>query len=221
MGRAVGELAVIVLGVWIALWADGWAAQRRDRARETAKLAALRDNVSAVLVDLREEREDTEWAWTTLRQLALATRPGADAPEHTLANVLLFVPEFHPVLSVYDDLQSSGELSLLTDDTLRRELSALDARTRRLEVLLADLGTVQQLNVDRYLIEHVELSQLMGHLIDQNDSVGDPIAAVVEDPAFRNLVLFKLDLVGQVREQLRQLDSALVVVEAAIRDGAR
>ncbi|MEL7372957.1 MAG: hypothetical protein AAGJ36_00710, partial [Pseudomonadota bacterium] len=45
--RLIAELAIIVLGVLIALWADGWVADRQDRKKEAARIAALRDNVVA------------------------------------------------------------------------------------------------------------------------------------------------------------------------------
>lgn len=35
-GRLLAEFVGIVLGVWIALWGEGWVADRTDRATETA-----------------------------------------------------------------------------------------------------------------------------------------------------------------------------------------
>ena len=38
--RAAAELAIVVLGVSVALWADNWAAERSDRHKEAARLVA-------------------------------------------------------------------------------------------------------------------------------------------------------------------------------------
>jgi hypothetical protein len=50
------ELAVIVLGVLIALWADGWVAARADREIERNRVEALRDNVAATRIRLSGAR---------------------------------------------------------------------------------------------------------------------------------------------------------------------
>jgi hypothetical protein len=42
LARLSAELVVIVLGVLIALWADGWVAERADRRVEASRIAVLR-----------------------------------------------------------------------------------------------------------------------------------------------------------------------------------
>ena len=59
----------MVLGVTIALWADGWVAKRNDHLEETARLYALQENVEDTLAELRGARDNAAGAADTLREL--------------------------------------------------------------------------------------------------------------------------------------------------------
>ena len=61
-GRLAAELAIVVLGVTIALWADGWVAERGERREETARLQALTDNVTETLAAIRKEQKNARGA---------------------------------------------------------------------------------------------------------------------------------------------------------------
>ena len=136
IGRLGAELAIVVLGVTIALWADGWVTNRSDRAEESARLYALLDNVEESLEDLDSARDNAAGAAEALRELASPESHGRnhDALVTHLRYGFFYVPTYHPELNVYDDLKNSGELALLSNAELRRALASMD---RRLELLLA------------------------------------------------------------------------------------
>jgi len=70
LARLGAEFAIVVLGVTIALWADGWVAERSDRAEEFARLQALHHNVEGTLAKLRAARDNAAAATDALRELA-------------------------------------------------------------------------------------------------------------------------------------------------------
>jgi hypothetical protein len=218
--RAAAELGVIVIGVTIALWADGWASKRNDRARETARLHALRVNVDDTLTELRGARADLTTAAAALRDLASPSRVERDDGdlERAMLQGYFFGSDFAPELSVYDDLKSSGELSLLTNAELRRALSAMDSRIERLGLALADMATVQQLNLDSYLIRRVDLVPILGGLLQVEPPAAETVTdfSFTADPEFRNLVLFKLDLVVGVDGHFERTESELLAAQRAI-----
>lgn len=222
--RLGAELAVIVLGVWIALWADGWASERSDRRTEAARLEALDQNIRRTLATLAEEREETRQAIEALRMLA--TLP-EDAPEgDEVGDDFLFgflhVPFISPELHVYEDLRSSGELGLLTDPELRLGLSVMDAAFDRLVAALEDLSTVQQLNVDPYLLERIDLRPFLGGFLGLPDMDARPVAdfGFLTSREARNLVLFKLDLMIQIDLALEEAQQASLRVAGRLGMGA-
>ena len=222
--RLAAELAVIVLGVWIALWADGWASGRSDRRTEAARLEALDQNIRRTLAALAEEREETGRAIAALRMLATLPEDaveGEDVGDDFLFG-FLHVPLFSPELNVYEDLLSSGELGLLTDPELRLGLSVMDAAFDRLAAALEDLSTVQQLNVDPYLLERIDLRPFLGGFLGLPDVDALPAAdfGFLTSREARNLVLFKLDLMIQIDLALEEAQEASLGVAERLGMGA-
>lgn len=214
--RLAAEFGIVVLGVMVALWADGWAAARGDRAVERARLAALHEDVVSTLEQVRRDREDAEGAIAALRGLLPEATAGLPRDElrERIGYGMLYGSDFHPELSVYDDLKNSGELGLLTDPALRRTLSVMDARLERLRLRQDDLTTVQQLNVDPYLLRNAPVRAISAGFLDidpGSDSEAYDFAAA-RTREFENLVVFKLDLVMQVASAFAALEEALAQV---------
>ncbi len=210
----LAEFAIIVLGVTIALWADGWVSARADRAEERARLDGLSDNVATTLTELRDERELATGAVDAVGRL-LNDLPVYEEPATQLEDVR-YILTYNPVLAlelnVYDDLKHSGELALLSSSSLRRELASMDSRLERVRGAQEDLLTVQQLHVDSYMIQHLDLGELA--LLESVPA--DPSAVdtgFIADREFRNRVLLKLDLITQFLDALDEAEASLAVVE--------
>ncbi|MEL6948537.1 MAG: hypothetical protein AAGM16_00250 [Pseudomonadota bacterium] len=218
--RLLAELAIIVLGVLIALWADGWVSDRQDRKKEAARIAALRDNVVATRERLTAAIEDTDQVAGALRDIVYweGTEDFGPEKKQTLMAGYLFGPRFTPEMNVYDDLENSGELALLTSDSLRQSLARMSATLFTIGVSQQDLMTVQQMNFDRFIVDNVAI----GYVPDSPFNLDN--IPVGEDPPLpemriiRNLALFKLDLIGQLRQEYESADAALGSVLEEIDD---
>lgn len=216
--RLAAEFGIVVLGVTVALWADGWVTEQRQRETEGARIAALGDNLRSTLADLREERESAAGAARALRHLVSIGQdvPGAEVREAVLYG-FLYVPDFQPELNVYEDLKSSGELALLTDPELRRSLAAMDARLEGLRAAQSDVVTVQQLNFDTYLVSRVDLRSIMGDLLDLGPvDPGQVDLSFAKTLEFKNLAIFKLDLMVQIGHAFEEAEAALTAVHQLI-----
>lgn len=220
--RLAAELGVIILGVWIALWADGWVSEREDREVETARLRALAENIDQTLAELHRQQADAEEAATALRRLVTLSAPGPDPEEirGALLTGFFFVPLFSPELNVYEDLKNSGELALLTNAALRQALSSMEATLEDIYAALQDMEAVQQLNYDPYLLSRIDLRPILGpylHLPDSSQATR-PDFGFVAETEFRNLALFKLDLTVQVQEALDRAGRDLSLVARLIEE---
>ena len=209
----MGEVALIVIGVTVALWADSWVAERGDRSRELARLAALHDDTSKTLAALTAERGEALAAAEALRKILVYEPPYRSSPEllALLRHGLLYGPQFHPELSVYQDLKSSGELALLTNAELRQALSGMAASLERLRLAQADVIMVQQLNVDSYMMEHIDLRTLLAATAGLEPPGGGNEASYdyISDIAFQNRLLFKLDLVSLLADDMADVEKVL------------
>ena len=88
----------------------------------------------------------------------------------------------------------------------------MDARLERVRSAQDDLLTVQQLHVDSYMIQHLDLDQLklLEPLPADPESVD---VSFIRDREFRNRVLLKLDLITKF---LDALDKAVQAAGIAI-----
>jgi hypothetical protein len=125
--RVVAELALIVVGVLVALSVEGWWGERQDRRSELEYVSDLH----AELVRNRESFATVERVQggavtslgTALRQIQSGTPP--DSAQALVVNLVRggtfeIVPQFNS--SVFQDLQNSGRLQLIRDDALRRAI---------------------------------------------------------------------------------------------------
>jgi hypothetical protein len=218
--RLAAELGIVVLGVSIALWADGWSTDRREREVESARLVALQGDLIRTLEEVSQTRESADSVAGALRQLVGFTYVDGDddAVSEAVRYGFFGIPELQPELSVYDDLRSSGELALFSDASLRQALSAMRARVDRLLVYQADLLTVQQLDVDPYVLRRFELSALFRGRPGFEDlefltGQADLGTALTADMEARNLALFKLDMLTQFALRLDDVEGDLLSVQ--------
>ena len=216
--RFAGELTVIILGVLVALWADGWVQQRAEHRVESSRIVALGDNVAATRERLTTALSEAEFASSSLREIASwEAVPELDArTEPVLLRALLFGPSFTPEINVYVDLKSSGDLGLLRSTELRQALARMDAVLEQLQFLQNDLIRVQQLNYDPFVIANLSLDRGFADYLGLADVARGPVAMPTDIRVLRNLTLFKLDLVSQLVRQLNDTGRALDAVDQAL-----
>ena len=218
--HAAAEVALIFIGVTIALWADAWVGAQRDLQRENARLTALYADTEETLAALSVAHSQTSAAATALREI-LVLQPPYDSYEAIaglLRHGLLFGLAFHPEMSVYDDLKNSGELALLTDSSLRQALSNMDSGLEQLRMTQADLITVQQLNVDSYMVDHMDLISFYGAMtgIERVRDLPTLDFEFLQDREFLNRVVLKLDLVTQLEAVLAETETRVQEVKDLI-----
>lgn len=118
--RAIAEFIVIFAGVTLSLLADDWRQWREDRARESAFLVALEEDLLADSLNLARlsnaaQRTDTLSVWLQRRL------EGPPLPADSLGRVrwLFFGSINRSVNSTYAGLKAGGQMYLIEDDRLR------------------------------------------------------------------------------------------------------
>lgn len=123
--NAAGELTLIVVGVLVALWIEGCRQERVDRANERAYLERLESDlvqdVERIEGLVAHSRQTDESARLVLAFLD-SDRIEGDADLVSTLNRAGFINFFRQNRSTYDDLLSTGNLRLLQNKALVREL---------------------------------------------------------------------------------------------------
>jgi hypothetical protein len=128
------EFIVVVLGILGALAVDSWWAGRADRRTETAYLIRLHRDLErtrgALDEELEEHRNNAAAIRTALEELR--TEPDSVGMEVVVeglrhADALDVLFPFH---TTYEELVATGNLALISSDTLRQALGAYDRDVR-------------------------------------------------------------------------------------------
>lgn len=135
---ALGEIALVVIGILIALQINNWNENRKAKLTEQKYLLGLKEEFQANLGELDRFIKDNkglmqgainfleftgpEAQQISIKQLGILTR-----------DVLMNSVEYEPSPGVLDDLISSGNLSKLGSDQLRTQISLWQAWLKRVK----------------------------------------------------------------------------------------
>jgi hypothetical protein len=124
---ALGELAIVSLGVLIALWADQAMQARQEAARAVSYLERLQTDVRADIRALRFSSDQARNRLAITRQVDawLHDLDAAPDPDSLVMSVHFAGVLFPPMISKFtiDELKSTGDLRLLKNQALKRQIA--------------------------------------------------------------------------------------------------
>jgi len=200
--RSLSGLAVIVLGVLLALWAEAAWAERGSRLRErevvSDLLAEFRGNEVLLRADIennpRTKEAGADWAAALLGATALP-------PDSVTALWLLSQDwsRFDPVSGVLLSLVDGGSLNLIQDDELRQALAGWEGRADEAR------NTSQDMTVELAGLRTMVLSIRPGAALTAGER-----AAVIYSASFSEGSLSQMiPLLGHLRQIISLLEAQL------------
>ncbi len=123
---AVGEVVLVVIGIFLALQLNNWNSERKEAAKELGLLAEMRQNLEADLADCQYNIDFNQRLWrgnvAVLKHLEERT-PFHDSLRVHYGN-LWGNTVLTPNTSAFDNLKSLG-FDLIRNDSLRRSITKL------------------------------------------------------------------------------------------------
>ena len=132
------EVLMIIIGINVALWFEGWFEDRREREAERQYLIELRADLAANIADLDHVIEQNRAKAERLREIL---RNFADLPvaEPEVQATTIFEPSsysfFEPSDVTYQALLESGDFRLITDPKVKKGLLRLSRRWNEIDTL--------------------------------------------------------------------------------------
>ena len=120
---AIGEIILVMIGILLALQVNNWNEQRKDRKKEQVVLKQLQEDFQADLIQLEEKMKTREKILISAFQLLKAFDEPVGVVRDSVIKDLAKVnhdPTFDPI---QNDLTNSGNLSLISNNRLKRLLS--------------------------------------------------------------------------------------------------
>jgi hypothetical protein len=176
------EILMIVIGINVALWFEGWFQNLEDRETESRYLADLRNDLVTDIDNLEKLIEWADRKSETAGKIAERLPTLETLSPEQLAQVVGFPSSyqfFTPSDFTYRSMQESGDFRLLTNDAIKKEILRLDRRHKDIAALQTNY--LQALD-DGYI-------PLMMNAFDlASNEVTDP--ALLEDQLFRNIFAY-------------------------------
>jgi hypothetical protein len=176
------EILMIVIGINVALWFEGWFQDLQDAEIEAQYIADLRDDLLTDIgnLDLVIKNGEAK-SQRTVRFIELLPRLAELSPEeqaqaiYTPSNYRFFVPSDF----TYRSMQESGDFRLLRNANIKKSILRLDRRHK--DIALSQKNYLQALD-DSYI-------PLMMNRFDIGTMrVTDP--ALLQDQMFRNFFVY-------------------------------
>ena len=124
---ALGEIAIVSLGVLIALWADQAIQARQDAARELSYLERLQTDIRADIRALQFSSDQARNRLAITKQVDawLHDLDATPDPDSLVISVHFAGVTFPPTISKFtiEELKSTGDLRLLSSQSLKRQVA--------------------------------------------------------------------------------------------------
>lgn len=135
---AIGEIALVVIGILIALQINNWNEQKKEQAIANNYLSALKNELQQNITEVDRVIAAADRVFNGARPLFRDTITGGkpSLTEKEVAIVLnkaLEFVQFEPQTGVINDIVNSGKTSLLKNDTLRNFISSWEGFVNQLQ----------------------------------------------------------------------------------------
>lgn len=153
---AIGEIALVVIGILIALQINNWNEEYKDHQLEKVYYCKLLEDVKQdeiLLNKLKDEAQDRiRWVNKSIHILQQEKVNRAELANAMMGSIFFIRFNFKPSSSAFDDLKSSGKLGTLKDIELKQKLLNYYA-------VLNGYGDIQDIVADASLDSYMNVSK--------------------------------------------------------------
>lgn len=198
--RFLTELAVIVMGVLIALGVEASWGRMQDRTREAELLVDLREEFAENEARLQIDIEFNEAVSATLDTWLAIVAGGVHVPIDSTEALLdgsLYLRRFDPLTGVLGSIIETGELALIQDAGLRHALSGWEGKVEEAKITTLDVQAYR--------------AAVMPELFDVVHGPPDPAR---HETAIRSVTIFSAIVSRQQKELLIEVGRIRQLLES-------
>ena len=223
---ALGEILLVVIGILIALQIDNWNREKQERAEEKILLSNLLNDLEAAGEQSRMFIASEEILISNLVIVLEIQAGGQKTPDSfyndTTMNTLIWDFESNiPVINSYAEIKNTGKTALIKNREIREKFTNLEMSLTKLNTLVKDRLTVQQLRIDDIAENHMNfVRHLNGNTtsldVDLSREKENDYQTLFKNPRIRNLLAMKLVLTEDVLNFRRELQAEIELFIALI-----
>lgn len=195
---AIGEIALVVIGILIALQVSAWSEERKERRVERNYLTVLYEEYTFNSEELKRCININNLNVAGAKELLKHTGPGTATLSDSAFSKLLFrtinaESQFRPSSGVLTEMLSSGKLDVLQNSELKTELAAWNNVIEKLRHQESELQRFRYRLID-YTTNELNMRSAVDHAFGNSFGFGSsPFKGdnrmILKDPVFDNLLL--------------------------------
>jgi hypothetical protein len=155
---AIGEILLVVIGILIALQVNNWNEGRKTKIRERDVLSRLQQEMVQDSLRLKGQMDLVTYKVRQAERLLFAFKNGSEVenPPEFVRDVFLVGRgnSYLPYIPVYDELVANGELGIIQNEEIIKQISSYLNRMNGLQSFLYDEGdtrrSVYNAHIHRY-----------------------------------------------------------------------
>jgi len=214
----IGELFLIVISILIAVEINGWNQKRIQKSKEIQLLNLLvndlhiakEKSIGIIKAEKTNFSELEKFISSKACRQSLLNNEKVDSIFSSL--MLGSMISSIPAINAYTDMKYSGQTRLISNNSIRLQFTELENSLNTLKVYVEDRLSVQQINIDKFLINEINFLYLLKG--DSNLSIkeyGEKLnySRLFEEQFVLNAIAVKLTFTDSVLERRQQVLNAI------------
>ena len=153
---AFGEIVLVMIGILLALQVNTWNEARKQKKQEVTilnnLLIDLKKAEASSLVEISNENLRLNNIVKALSEEGRKSLLKNTKKDSIIKQILWNLNTNTPVINTYSDLKNSGNLNLISNETISQGFTSLEINIIDLNETLRDRLDVQQINIDNLVI---------------------------------------------------------------------
>lgn len=212
---AIGEIALVMMGILLALQVNNWNQQRKDKVTEQKLLSALQEdllvNINRLKADIIIEQRSINQANKIIKHLD-ERKPYSHSLD-LIFKEALFTPDITISTSSYESIKFKG-FDIIQNDTLQRSIINL------YDVVYTNL-IAETVRLENQLWPSSVLPMIHKHFrVNETGNIPTNYNALLEDETFKNMLMhrtgFRKQALGLKKGALYDTEAVVKIIETKI-----
>jgi Family of unknown function (DUF6090) len=223
---AIGEIVLVMVGILLALQVNTWNASRKQKKQEVTILnnlmVDLKKAKASSQIEINAENLRLKYIVKALSEEGRKSLLKNSKKDSIIKEILWNLNTNTPVINTYSDLKNSGNLSLISNDSIRQAFTSLEINIRDLNTTLKDRLDVQQINIDNLVINKFNFlimnkRRYKNYKIDYGKAPN--YAALLKQQNILNIVAIKFDFtISSLENRMTLLHDIQLLIKSIERE---
>lgn len=189
MRYAAGEIALVVIGILIALQINNWNEDRKEKEKETQYLKDIKTGVDLSQKELNRVINDSKVISSSADTLfLLLAHDKFDFLQGSFLDSLLWNSGDYSILSLNDasiqEIFNTGSLDIFQDERIRKILASWTERMHQIRKFEGESEYISR-RYNEYIMNYIDVSR---HESSLNAVIPEKKSLLLKDPLLRNLL---------------------------------